>query len=958
MSVGRRSISAICALLLCVLFASGCFQALNIPLSDAPKLDQDGTDGPDVGDGTNGQPDSDTTQPGDSGDHDGDASAPPPSAEGVLGQPPTSTFATIGPFEVRNDIALARLEVALSSIPLAVADGVTDPSRLVVVDEQGRWVTAQFRALSRWGTSLGEAKAGEQPIRWLQIALPVKIDPQQTRNFTLRYYQDPISAPQDPWALTLSKNGEGYVLESGLSTVAINPYNPALIESITLALSASQPKTVYQHKAGAGPSLSVGLITLDTANTYTSETQSAVIVDPSPTNLALPDFEVVEQGPVRVVMRVRGHFVSDQPAFLCQNTGLPKAPHRFGFTAVLTFQRGTPDLDLAFNLRNECSYTLDDTSDEIATVSMARWHFPLTLDLVDATASLEQRQQFALPLGTLAVTQAKGSNSGSGWQRLAQLTQRNGTDAPTVRQSLVAATRPYIALNGSQLVATIQQPWMQFREPQGLEGSASGLSVLTVASELSVGEAKAIWGRARLGFFAAASHTAASIESEMYLGQLAMTRGLLPRVPLAQFNATKVLPLLGVDSETKVTQQYRALMTSLHGKMLGPQGQIERALTFGSQLWPDTLLLSTEIGYTTPALNPGSGNDSCATCSELLEFFRSGDPKWVWDLALPQHYLLFFSAWYNSGTRTTLYNGYAPGASSVGEGQWHRNSYFEMAHSYNQGAKLAYVMRPNVLLRDRFEQAGAAFAAYYSNAGQREWWQGVAFAEPQNSNGSTGWHLFQYLEMVQNCAEFVPGTAGTSCKAALTAVLNELAQDNVVDHQACAGDEPVSTTCDLRAFRMLAVSGIDVLFRYVTAIDPTDGKDFKTLLTESAKFFIDVMIPRFEGALDVRPDGGWPGAMDGCSVTDGALSNCQLNAEGQLSIYTANRLSALAWVFVAHQLSGSLDRCALLTGALDNTDLYGALFFLSDNHSGWDKLTGTMMANTIFALGGYDACKP
>ena len=76
---------------------------------------------------------------------------------------------------------------------------------------------------------------------------------------------------------------------------------------------------------------------------------------------------------------------------------------------------------------------------------------------------------------------------------------------------------------------------------------------------------------------------------------------------------------------------------------------------------------------TGPAFTDGAMNYWNPSGAELLEFLRSGDPKWVWDFALPQSWLQMFSAYLNVGSQThSSLNGLAVNSGGTGEGQWHR----------------------------------------------------------------------------------------------------------------------------------------------------------------------------------------------------------------------------------------------------------------------------------------------
>ena len=111
----------------------------------------------------------------------------------------------------------------------------------------------------------------------------------------------------------------------------LDPANPALFDTIAIDLDDDGLGRVdiYQHQPGAGPRLDFdpggGVVVLDTND---------------PARVLVDDFRVVETGPVKAVVVLRGRFSAPGGASLC--SAATPAYERFGYTLVATFVPGAP----------------------------------------------------------------------------------------------------------------------------------------------------------------------------------------------------------------------------------------------------------------------------------------------------------------------------------------------------------------------------------------------------------------------------------------------------------------------------------------------------------------------------------------------------------------------------------------------------------------------------------------
>ena len=215
---------------------------------------------------------------------------------GDLGPAPSGSFAEIVCVEIANDQPVERrVEIAFSGIPLPRRLDLTTTDGLVLIGPNERHLASQFDVLSRWGGPMDDPSL---PIRWLQVSVPAVVGPNGTARYSLRRY-DSLPPVADPFAAAIIAQGANWRVDTGLATVVLDPNNPALVESIAIDGDddGAGRTAVYDHSGGAGPKLIFdddGPVVLDTTD------PDHVVVDPG-------GFEIVERGPVRVVVKLKGH---------------------------------------------------------------------------------------------------------------------------------------------------------------------------------------------------------------------------------------------------------------------------------------------------------------------------------------------------------------------------------------------------------------------------------------------------------------------------------------------------------------------------------------------------------------------------------------------------------------------------------------------------------------------------
>ncbi|HEX6201334.1 MAG TPA: hypothetical protein VF150_13805, partial [Thermoanaerobaculia bacterium] len=763
-----------------------------------------------------------------------------------------------------------------------------------------------------------------------------------TAVYSLRRYPDPPPAA-DPFAAAVTPDGSRLRVDTGLATFTLDPANPALLHEIAIDLDDDGlgRTPVYRHAPGAGPRLVLpaaggGELVLDGA------VAGALSVDPG-------GFELVETGPVKVVAVLRGHVADPAGATLCTRDGL--AYERFGYTLVLTLVRGSRHLRLGLVLRNECSDALSGPwTDDAVTVRRASWELPFETGAA-ALYAAGAGPVAAAPPGSAAVRVAQRKGGGSPWRRRARVT----LDGAAV-ETAEAFERPLAAAAGPLFTAAAQLAWMRFREPQAVAASAGGaLSLEVIGEELVVGEGKGLWNRALVSLLPASAAPARDLEAARRAGAAELERGLLVRAPLGPLNAAGVLPSLGMEVSSPIKTAYREVMEELHGETVAPGGQWHRAKTFGSQLWPDVQADLWQVDQPSPAANSGAMNYWNPSGAELLEHLRTGDPRWAWDFALPQSWLQAHTAYLNVGDEPHGNRaGLAVTSGGDGEGHWHRSAFGSDDYSYGMGLHLAYALRPDPALRDRFAQAGRTVVERYAipeaAEGERERFVSQVDLTRQ---------VVQHLWLLADCAEFVPGARGRACHDRLLPVLSELARDNLRAGVLCTGDAPPAGACSVPQQFMQNALMIPFLDRMVRQYGDVEGLLARGLV-ESARALYRWGLPkRADGvALDVAGD--WAAGMD-CALNAAgtAVTSCvpAPDSDGNLGMYAPTRPHTVAVLLMAQELDPSLGLCDVARAAYDDPALAAGWGDFLGNDSGWWKGAAQMLQSMVFGVGLYDECR-
>jgi hypothetical protein len=732
-------------------------------------------------------------------------------------------------------------------------------------------------------------------------------------------------------------------VDTGLASFTLNATNPALFESMSIDTNddTSGRTALYTHAAGAGPKL----VFQNGASNLTLDTTIAgrVVVDAN-------GFSVLQTGPVKVVVVMKGHFTHPSGATLCGSGG---DYERYGFTLVATFTRGSRDVGIEYHFRNECSDAFSGPwTDDTSTVVQASWEFPF--------AGIGTPTPYYAGQGGV-------SNTGTGFTGLTLVEQRKGGGSPWRRRARVLRdavtvetnetfTRPLVAVAGTSVMASVQMPWMRYREPQAVAVSNFTLSIRVISEQLTVGEGKGLWNHALLGLhpLPAANAVTQALESARARGLARLERALLVRAPLDYFNACRVYPSLGNTNGSTIKSNYLAVINQLHDETVLAGGQWDRAKTYGSQLWP-------EVQYTDPY---GVDNDDPfvnqagsamnywnPSGAELFEFLRSGDPKWVWDFAMQQSWLQMFCVYLNIGDH---YQGNHGGLAVhhnplEAEANWHRGNYSSDDYMYDMGMQLAYAIRPGVALRDRFKQSSGTIVNRYNipkaDEGDREQYVNQIDITRQ---------AVQHFEMLANGAEFVPGVEGVTNQARLQAMVTELATDNLRAGCMCEGDNTNLTTGCLQPQQFMQNAMMYLFFhRYYRNYGDVSNLLARSLYLGPSNYY------RFGTAkigTNIDVTATWAYTLQselggGGTVVTNAIS---VDTGDGLAMYGYNKPHTVSLMLIAHEINTNVNLKGVAKAAFDDPALMNGLQENMVNNAGWWKGADQMMQGLVFGVGLYE----
>ena len=416
------------------------------------------------------------------------------------------------------------------------------------------------------------------------------------------------------------------------------------------------------------------------------------------------------------------------------------------------------------------------------------------------------------------------------------------------------------------------------------------------------------------------------------------------------------MPPLGQEGiVTPLKTSYIAMMERMHSDTINTQW--ESAKTYGSQIWPDIQYDGYNINNANPYQNDPHHGYWNPHAHELVEYFRSGDPKWAHDLALPLSWLMTYTAYLNVGRTTQDYvrNGLCVNSGGSGDGQWHRNGGGSDDYMYNLAMKHAYVLRPDPIHRRRIEMTGRTVRIRYTRS-TAEADRDIYLERLDIARG-----VIQHMEAGCNCAEFGK-EGGNLCHNWFMAVMSELIVDNLSTGSICQPDtvrtDGNGRTCP-QAQTFMQVSMMYEFFMrvYLNYGDLNGGmlKAVQGIPENLYTYAVDKSGP----VINFLGDHAY--LLD-CTTNAArtALTSCTYdNVPGDGSIlYLHNINSLMSTILLGHFFKPSLGYCSVIEAAWSNGNAITTSWeSIVVNNAGWIKGTSQMMSLMAYGVGMLDICR-
>lgn len=193
-----------------------------------------------------------------------------PTRSPTPGPMPTSTGGIDVLLTIINDLPVTRVDEPLTSgVPIPRSAALRDLSTLRLLDAAGHVVPCQFTPLARWGGAPDDAT---KPVRWLLLDLQANVPANGVATYRLRDGGGPT--PTYP-PLSVSEDGAGVTIDTGAITYRLRKEDGRL------------------EAPGWSASLYDRVTAMD-GTPYTSTSPVSV--------------QIVSQGPMRVVVHVRGSY--------------------------------------------------------------------------------------------------------------------------------------------------------------------------------------------------------------------------------------------------------------------------------------------------------------------------------------------------------------------------------------------------------------------------------------------------------------------------------------------------------------------------------------------------------------------------------------------------------------------------------------------------------------------------
>ncbi|MDO3379754.1 glycoside hydrolase family 127 protein [Geoalkalibacter halelectricus] len=174
------------------------------------------------------------------------------------------------------------LEPVTSGVPLPMRAGVVDPDSLVLTDDQGNVVPAQFTVLARWN---GPITNETLKIRWVLVDFQADVSASGARDYVLSKIEDARSKVENP--IEITEHADRFLIDTGAARFSVSRRYFNLFDQVWAGRGEG---ALVVDQVGRG-----GVVLVDGEGKRFSSL-----------NAPPESIEVEESGPLRSVVRVRG----------------------------------------------------------------------------------------------------------------------------------------------------------------------------------------------------------------------------------------------------------------------------------------------------------------------------------------------------------------------------------------------------------------------------------------------------------------------------------------------------------------------------------------------------------------------------------------------------------------------------------------------------------------------------
>ncbi len=331
-------------------------------------------------------------------------------------------------------------EMVHNGIPIGRDENIRSIDSLMIRDESGTPVPAQFEVLSRWAGPL----TGDSPIQWLLVTFPATLAAGESRSFTLEYGENvPASFP-----LQISGDPTELVVKTGTARFSISREE----------FSLSRDLAIQGNPIPVQPG------------------QGRLLVEGVGMSAGPPETVTIEhEGPLFVTVKVEGHYDT-----LVKGGVYPRYVARYHFFA------GSSTCQFDY------SFTWPASVNGTASKSGLNFQGDPNNELLVERAILSLPLSLPSPWEGYAGTDTSPGNSAPlSVGKTAEITQFRRADisAPPVYSARVGdsppwnggfAERPFVAVRGETGGVGISLRKMKYREPQSLEAGTGGFEIRLV----------------------------------------------------------------------------------------------------------------------------------------------------------------------------------------------------------------------------------------------------------------------------------------------------------------------------------------------------------------------------------------------------------------------------------------------------------------------------------------------